>query len=187
MRKLFAVLAVVAFAAACSDQPTQPAAERPQLATAGSPNGAWVQRYSAEDMFCGFWDDQGNPLPPVPCTMVSTPAPSGLVHMRIYSDGKIPNASGRTVRFGPTNYPTFLSDWYMATFGIGPTPEGLMPLCDWNVREYPGAWSEFPIPADKMPLLICSTNWHFTISAAGKGMLVWVADPARSWRPFATP
>lgn len=170
MRKLFPILALAALAA-CSERPTQPTNDGPQFASQGAPHGAWVVRYSAADNWCSFWDASGNfDLPMVPCQWNYTPGPKGTFHMRIWTTGTVPNATGRAVHFGPTSYPQGLADAYLYWYGVYPVG-GLMPLCDFNTLRDP-----------TYSTLICSTNWHYTISASGKATLQFEADPGHSYQ-----
>jgi hypothetical protein len=185
MRRMVAALALGVVVAACTDQPTQPAAAAPQFASVGAEHGAWIVRYSAEDAWCGFWDADGNQGYSVPCTGTFTPGAKGAFHWRYSSDSRVPNATGRAVVFGPANYPQSLADFVTGFLGVEPTAQGELPLCDFNMREYPLAWQEWPFPPGEMEHLVCSTNWHYTLSASGKATLIFDADPQHSWRPFA--
>ena len=185
MRRLLAVLALGAVVIACSEQPAAPAAAGPQFASVGAEHGALIVRYSAEDAWCGFWDADGNQGYVVPCMGTFTPSPNGVFQWRYWSNSRVPNATGRAVTFGPTNYPQSLADFVTGFLGVEPNAQGELPLCDFNMREYPLAWQEWPLPAGEMEHLVCSTNWHYTLSAAGKGTLIFVADPHHSWRPYA--
>ena len=168
MRKLFAALTLAALAAACSDEPTRPSSDGPQLARQASAHGGWVVRYSADDNWCGFWDADNNFLPPVPCQWVYTPGPNGNFNMRIWSTEPVPNPTGRAYHSGPTNYPQLLADWYLEVYGVTPV-NGMMPLCDFNALQDPTYSS-----------LMCTTNWHYTISASGRAMFVATFDPGHT-------
>ena len=177
MRKFFAVLALSALAAACGDELTQSVAPDVEI---GAPSyslvhGALVMRYDPASEFCYFWDAAGELIPPSPCQIVYTPNPSGTFAWRIYAKG-IPNNTGKAVHFGPTAYPQWLADVYNDVYGVS-LVNGELPLCDYNVVADPA-----------LETLICTTNWRYTISAAGNGTLMWVADPGHSFtKPLKCP
>jgi hypothetical protein len=90
---------------------------------------------------------------------------------RIYGTG-IYNPTGRALHFGPTHYPQAMADFYKSFFDVEPV-DGQMPMCDYNVLTDPS-----------LEWLICSTNWHYTISASGQGTLIWIVDPGHSWTKY---
>jgi hypothetical protein len=49
--------------------------------------------------------------------------------------------------------------------------DGKMPVCDYNYATDP-----------EETTWICTTNWHYTISASGEGQMIEVADPAHSFK-----
>ena len=171
MRKLFAVLAISVFAGACGDelvQPVAPEADGPQFAKWGAFHGAWA--YRDETDACKLWDATDEPIW-TPCGGQYTPG--ATFGWRLWSDG-IYNPYGKAVHFGPDHWPYWIPVGpFYTRYGIH-TVDGLLPLCDWDPLHDPGYTQ-----------LLCTFNWHYTISASGQGLLVATFDPAHTipWPP----
>lgn len=181
MKRLITVLALAGLVTACSDNPTQPEsavlAFRTQSFTeSGNPNGRLKLFWPAADGMCTVWDAEGN-LVVVNCYNFY-PANDKVFGFTLWADEKILNPSGRAVVFGPTNYPQTVVDIYANYFGIHPR-NGQMPLCDWNLRDYPDAYSTWDLST-----VLCTTNWSFTISASGKARMHALFDPAHTYDPY---
>lgn len=182
MRRMFAVLALSAIVAACSESPTQTeaavaVARAPQRLAGGNLNGSLHVRYDAGQEWCNLWDTD-EALHWVNCKIVYTDNGDGWV---LKTDGPIPNTTGKAAVYNSTHYPAELVVWY-EFLGVGPI-NGVMPLCDINLKLYPDAWG----PPTDFSKLACSTNWRYTISASGMGMLTFKFDKQHTYYPFATP
>ena len=181
MRSLLSLLAVAGLVTACGDTPTQPESARPAVRTrafteSGNPNGRLRLFWPQADDFCGAWDAEGAPVY-VNCSNFYTPN-SEIYGFTIWADDKILNSTGRAVVFGPTHYPSFLTEIYETYYGITPR-NGLMPLCDWNLRLYPDAYDTWDLST-----MLCTTNWSYTISASGKARMHALFDPAHTYDPY---
>lgn len=162
MRKLFAVLACAALAAACSDEPTQPtgvAAAR----TLRSAQGAMPIHY---DLGCQIWHSDGSLTDLLGLRGVLTNSATEHFGFRCY--GQVQNPERKVVHFDAANPPWGLKD-FLAVRGID-FPNGLVPICDLNNLTDPN-----------LSNVICTTNWHNTIAPSGNSMLVVTFDPAHSW------
>jgi hypothetical protein len=174
MRTLWAGLALAALAAACTDQPTTPLLEEPLLAEVEAPalaqaaggNGALIWRFSAGSGFCWMSDAVGN-LVMTPCQIVYRKNGS---FTWTWHATRVNNPTGKAVHYGPTNPPLGFVEGMKFWFDVEPDAEGRIPICDWNVLTDP-----------EMNWLVCSTNWHSTISAGGVMTGEWIADPAHTW------
>lgn len=170
MRKLIAVFCLATLAAACTDRLVEPAAPGVEVAT---PSYAKVDGASKDAsqwfMNCGLWDASGEPWPVVlPCHYVFTSNPSGSFKATIFASG-VTNETGKAAHFGPTEYPEWLAGVYWDLFGVAPV-DGKLPLCDYNLVQDP-----------EMQTLICTTQWHYVISASGQGMLTMIGAPQFSF------
>jgi len=187
MRRYFAVLALAALVAACSDQPTQPTVEKAiqpsvgqlQFAKTGADNGAWTFRVPAGCQLWG-WDGELINDPFYPYKGVFNP--NGVFSWQCWVEGKIPNPTGRTIHFGPDNAPQANIDLEIWAFGVYPV-NGRHPICDIDLRRYPTGYDEFPIPEAMKPNIQCTWNWRYTISAAGEARFTAIFDPGNSWYP----
>jgi hypothetical protein len=188
MRRFFAVLAVAALVAACSDQPTQPlGAEsmrpydgRVQTAMEGAERGAWSIRYPAGCQLWG-WDGEliNDPFYPIKGVI----APNGVFAWQCWVEGKLPNPTGKTIHFGPDNAPQANIDFEIWALGVYPV-NGRHPICDVNTRLYPHGYDEFPVPEAMRPNWQCTWNWHYTITASGEARFTAIFDPGNSWYPY---
>lgn len=185
MKQLLTVLALAALATACTDIPTQPESATLAVRTlsyteSGNPNGRLRLFWPTADGMCGMWDAQDQ-LITMNCVNNYTPDASGVYGFTIWADGKVSNETGKAVVYGPTHYPAFLPDLYLAIFGPAGSlrPDGLMPLCDWNLRQYPDAYTTWDLST-----VLCTTNWSYTISASGKARMHALFDPAHTYDPY---
>lgn len=181
MKRLITMLALAGLATACSDNPTQPESATLAVRTlsyteSGNPNGRLKFFWPTADGMCTVWDTEGI-LVVVNCYNF-VPAGDKVFGFTLWADDKILNPSGRAVVFGPTNYPPSLVANYALYFGVGPKG-GVMPLCDWNLREYPDAYSTWDLST-----LLCTTNWSYTISASGTARMHALFDPAHTYDPY---
>jgi hypothetical protein len=176
------LLALAGLVTACSDIPTQPesatlAVQMRSFTQSGNDNGRVRLFWPAEDGMCTMWDTEGS-LVVMNCANNYPPLASGVFGFTIYADGKILNPTGRAVVYGPTNYPPSFAEIYATYFGVSPK-DGLMPLCDWNLRVYPNAYFDWDLST-----LLCTTNWSYTISASGKARMHALFDPAHTYDPY---
>jgi len=89
----------------------------------------------------------------------------------IFASG-LPNYAGKAVHFGPTNHTASMQAmYYDLSEGLVTLVDGKMPVCDYNLATDP-----------EQTTWICTTNWHYTISASGEGRMTQVADPAHSFK-----
>lgn len=182
MRRLFAVLALSALVAACSESPTQTeaavaVARAPQQLAGGNLNGSLHWKFDTGTMWCSLWDTD-EVLVWVNCSIVYTDNGFGWV---MKTDGPILNSTGKAAVYNSTHYPAQLVAWY-EPLGVGPI-KGVMPLCDINVKLYPDAdpWG----PNMDFTKFACTTNWRYTISASGIGTLTTRWDKQHTYFPFA--
>ncbi len=177
MRTPLAVLALAVLAAACAEPPAEPLAPEPGIEIAApsldkfKPDmnpGAFNEWWN----FCFMADAAGNPIPQaLPCHHVSTPGPNGVWTLRIFASG-VYNPTGKAYHYGPTNYTENMRLlMYDLSGGLVVPVDGKMPVCDYNLVTDP-----------EQQTWICTTNWHYTISASGQGTMVQVADPAHSFK-----
>ena len=182
MKRLIALMALAGTLAACSDLPTPTEQATLSVRTqsftqSGNPNGRLYMFWPVQDAFCGMWDTQEQLLF-VNCSASFRPEGSGVFSVTYWAEDKILNHTGKAAVYGPTRYPAVLADAY-AHLGISPLPDGQMPLCDWNLREYPDAYTTWDLST-----MVCTTNWRYTISASGKARAHVIFDPAHTYDPF---
>lgn len=177
MRTLIGILALTALAAACVDQPVAPLAEEPGIEIA-APSFAKFKPDMNPGAFNEWWnfcflpDATGKSFPvALPCHFVAVPGPSEVWTLHIFASG-VPNPTGKAYHFGPTNYSAGMEKMYYDLSGGLVVPvDGKMPACDYNLATDP-----------EQTTWICTTNWHYTISASGQGKFTSVADPKHSWK-----
>ena len=177
MRTLAGILALTALVAACADQPAEPLAPEPGIEIA-APSLAKFKPDTNPGAFNEWWnfcflpDAEGKPIGlPLPCHFIAVPGPSEVWTLHAYASG-VPNPTGKAYHFGPTNYTASMAAMYYDLSGGLVTPvDGKMPACDYNLVTDP-----------EQTTWICTTNWHYTISASGEGRWTSVADPAHSFK-----
>ncbi len=182
MKRTLALIAVVGGILACADTPTVPesatlASRTQHFTQTGNDHGRLRLFWPAADGMCTMWDAQGE-IVVMNCVNSYPPSAAGTFGFTIWADGKTLNTTGRAAVYGPTNYPAFLPEMYAMYFGVGPR-NGEMPLCDWNLRDYPDAYQTWDLTTLK-----CTTNWSYTISASGKARMHALFDPAHTYSPY---
>lgn len=181
MQKRIAVLALAVLLSACSESITPPESVRliargPQAVAGGNGVGSLHFRFDAGQAACNLWDTD-EALWWVDCKITITE--SGGMGWVLTTEGKIPNSTGRAAVYNASRYPQEMVDIYFAVFGVTPR-DGLMPVCDWDVKKYPDAYTTWDLTT-----LMCTSNWRYTISASGHGTFTARFDTAHTYYPFA--
>ena len=125
MRKALAISVGLVFALACADSVTEPAADPPAPAFSAHSNGAVVFR---GDWGCGVIDGEGHWFPAtwpddaLFCgTEVATFSKNGNASLTVRASG-VPNATGKTVHWGPWNPGQDWADSYLPDITEPPYP-----------------------------------------------------------------
>ena len=131
--RLIPALAIPVLLVACDQQPAaldqevaslqlKKAADMgPIVGVALGAPGAIVERFEVSDETCGFfWDGDGDLLGWMSCQVVRTPA-AGLASqvIRVWLDNRVPNSTGRAVRYDASDNPEDLLLCYGFDAGDG--------------------------------------------------------------------